>query len=327
MDKNIGDSDKKNDTKEIRKVSPKEQNNNRNDNSEEKQNISNNKSTDAKNSKKTSAKETTKDSSKDLTERNIDKTKTKKIISDKSSVKKTDDVIADKSKLTKKIDESFVGKISGFVGDSNLINKLLKGHGEKTSTTSKPSTSGQTKIKEGTESTTDTQNKKDVKQKKKKPNRRSFLNKAIKVGDSEKLNNKVVIDQLLINIKNEEVSWNTFWKRLKKMNLAILVIVLLINLIQVLIQLVVVNEETLKILATCLPVISSLFITFQNRFSLNDKAEVSKTSLEFYRKMLKHVETRIRLEEVGGKVTDVINLWNASLVSEMNEIPQALFYF
>ena len=43
--------------------------------------------------------------------------------------------------------------------------------------------------------------------------------------------------------------------------------------------------------------------------------------------MIKHVDGRIRLDEVGAKVTDVINLWNASLVYEMKEVPQAILPF
>ena len=43
--------------------------------------------------------------------------------------------------------------------------------------------------------------------------------------------------------------------------------------------------------------------------------------------MMKHIDARIRLDEVGAKVADVVDLWNASLVSEMKEIPQAIVPF
>ena len=43
--------------------------------------------------------------------------------------------------------------------------------------------------------------------------------------------------------------------------------------------------------------------------------------------MMKHIEARIRLDEVGAKVSDVVEMWNASLVAEMKEIPQAIVPF
>ena len=52
-----------------------------------------------------------------------------------------------------------------------------------------------------------------------------------------------------------------------------------------------------------------------------------KTGVEFYRRIMKHVEARIRLDDVGAKVGDVVNLWNATLVNEMKEIPQAIVPF
>ena len=42
---------------------------------------------------------------------------------------------------------------------------------------------------------------------------------------------------------------------------------------------------------------------------------------------MKHIEARIRLDEVGAKVSDVVEMWNASLVAEMKEIPQAIVPF
>ena len=54
---------------------------------------------------------------------------------------------------------------------------------------------------------------------------------------------------------------------------------------------------------------------------------ILKTGVEFYRRIMKHVEARIRLDDVGAKVADVVNLWNATLVNEMKEIPQAIVPF
>jgi len=182
--------------------------------------------------------------------------------------------------------------------------------------------------KEGTKSNNDKGKKKDDKAKKAKPKKQAkpdaFLTKAIKVGKVKNVDRIAVMNQLLLNIQDEEESWNRMWKCLKVLNVLILIVVMGINLLQVLVQVLNLDKVTLRILSTCLPVVSSLFISFQNKFSWDDKADISKKSLEFYRKMLKHVETRIRLEEVGGKVTDVINLWNASLVSEMKDIPQTV---
>ena len=43
--------------------------------------------------------------------------------------------------------------------------------------------------------------------------------------------------------------------------------------------------------------------------------------------MMKHITARIRLDEVGAKVADIVEIWNQSLVAEIKEIPQAMFPF
>ena len=41
------------------------------------------------------------------------------------------------------------------------------------------------------------------------------------------------------------------------------------------------DKNLIQILSTCLPVLSSLFISFQNKFGWDDKAEISKESQYF----------------------------------------------
>ena len=53
----------------------------------------------------------------------------------------------------------------------------------------------------------------------------------------------------------------------------------------------------------------------------------TKTGVDFYRRVMKHVEARIRLDDVGAKVADVVNLWNATLLNEVKEIPQTMVPF
>ena len=43
--------------------------------------------------------------------------------------------------------------------------------------------------------------------------------------------------------------------------------------------------------------------------------------------MVKHIEARIRFDEVGAKVADVVEMWNETLAAEMREIPQAIVPF
>jgi len=169
--------------------------------------------------------------------------------------------------------------------------------------------------------------KKNEKSEKKKPKKQqpsAFLHKSIKLGKLKSVDSNLVMLNLLNHVKAEEQSWDRLWKCLKVSNLFIVVSIMGINLVQVLINLVGLKEQTIKVVSTCLPVISSLLISFKNKFSWDDKSEISKTSVEFYRKMIKHIESRIRLEKVGATVTDAINLWNASLVHEMKAIPQAV---
>lgn len=249
----------------------------------------------------------------------------------------TDELVEQKYEETENIDFCASNLTGNIIGNAigGTISNILKvdknfeksSNNETKSTNENKETQTKVEVVNENDKTKKNSGKKDKKKPKKKQKPAIYLNKSVKLGNIKKVDTRQVMAVMLENIKQEEKFWTRMWKKMKLANLSVVLIVMGINFTQVLINVIGLDKNLIQILSTCLPVLSSLFISFQNKFGWDDKAEISKESVDFYRRIMKHVEARIRLDEVGVKVGDVINLWNASLVSEMNEIPQAIVPF
>jgi len=154
-----------------------------------------------------------------------------------------------------------------------------------------------------------------------------FLTQAVKITDANAVDEEQLLEAMIFHFKKELSKWSLKWKSLKIMNSLVTFIVMLINFVVVLLFQIPIDANLRKTLAMILPVVSSLLIAFQNKLAWETKAAATEKSVIFYKKLTRHLKSRLEILRAGAEVTDVFDFVNSTLIAEMSEVPQALLAY
>jgi len=162
----------------------------------------------------------------------------------------------------------------------------------------------------------------------KKKKQAPFLQREVKVKNSDKIDERQLLIDLKTKYEKELKKWTNRSKRFKAANFVITLLVVLIQVAQIVIfQLKSVPEPTKNSLATILPSITSAALAIQLKLSWSEKSIKSKRTAGLYNKLCKHVVYRLEILEAGADIDDVVKIWNTGLISEVQEVPAFLLLY
>lgn len=160
--------------------------------------------------------------------------------------------------------------------------------------------------------------------KKKQPH---FLLREIHITNPEEVEVSVLLDILLRRSSKAQEDWMNRANTLRSANSFLLGTVLCIQAVHLF---VIHNPDCFslsKMMSTILPALTSGLIAAQQKLSWGKKSSQAKKNAIFYNKIHQHVLYRMNMMEAGGKVDDVVKLWNVSMLTEASDIPPPIFSF
>jgi len=160
---------------------------------------------------------------------------------------------------------------------------------------------------------------------KEKRKQASFFLREIKITNPEDVDARLLLDIMVERCTKSEKYWCNRANMLRTANTFITIFVIMIQAVQVAI----IHSPDYfgngKLLASILPAFTSAVIATQQKLSWGKKSSQAKKSAQFFNKIQQHAEYRRNMIEAGGKLVDVVKLWNLSMLTDACEIPPPIF--